>query len=117
MKILLLDSNLFGATRVQSNLAHNNHEVVLRGQIEGGDFDCVIWNFGNPSWMPDTIPAAIEEARARFPGAKLLGFCGHREVEKWRAAQSAGIKMASNDAMMSDANAALQESPAPEPQA
>ncbi len=107
MKILLLDQNLFGATRVESNLAHNGHEVALRSALEDGDFGCIVWNFGNPSWTPDTIPAAIEEARSRFPGAKLLGFCGHREVEKWRAAQGAGIKMASNDAMMSDANAVV----------
>lgn len=106
MKILLLDQNLFGATRVESNLRHN-HQVVLRNQIEEGDFDCLIWNFGNPSWTMDTIPAAIEDARSRFPGAQLLGFCGHREVDKWRAAQNAGIKMASNDAMMSDANAVV----------
>ena len=110
MKILLLDQNLFGASRVESNLRHNGHEVRTRGQIEDGDFECLIWNFGNPSWTPDAIPAAVENARSRFPSAKLLGFCGHREVEKWRAAQGAGIKMASNDAMLSDANAVLNKS-------
>ena len=107
MKILLLDQNLFGATRVESNLTQSGHEVVLSSRLEDGDFDCLVWNLGNPSWTPHNIAAAVEEAKLRFPGARLLGFCGHREVDKWRAAQSAGIKMVSNDAMMSNAGAAV----------
>jgi hypothetical protein len=109
MKILLLDQNLFGATRVESNLVHNGHKVVVCSQLEEGDFDCVIWNFGNPNWTTDNIIPAVEEARNQFPDAKLLGFCGHREVDKWKTAQSAGIRMASNDAIMSDANAQLDK--------
>jgi hypothetical protein len=107
MKILLLDRNLFGASRVESNLRQNGHEVATRGQLEDGDFDCLVLNIGNPSWTPENIPSGVENARTRFPDAKLVGFCGHREVGKWRAAQGAGLQMASNDAMMSDANAVV----------
>ena len=109
MNILLLDQNLFGASRVESNLRQNGHEVVKRNQLEDGDFECVLINLGNPSWTPEGIPAAVENVKTRFPGANLVGFCGHREVEKWRAAQSAGLRMASNDAMMSDANAVVEK--------
>lgn len=109
MRILLLDQNLFGATRVESNLKHHGHTVVVSSSLEAGDYDCILWNFGNPKWTPDNIIPAVEETRNQFPEAKLLGFCGHREVEKWKTAQSAGVRMASNDAIMSDAGAQLDK--------
>ncbi|RYX82702.1 hypothetical protein EON83_17955 [bacterium] len=109
MKILLLDQNLFGATRVESNLTRSGHQVLLRSQPEAGDFDCIVWNFGNPKWTTENIAPAVEEAKAQFPDAKLLGFCGHREVEKWKAALSAGVRMSSNDNMMSDANSQVEK--------
>lgn len=109
MKILLLDQNLFGATRVESNLVRSGHTVVVCSTLEEGDYECLIWNFGNPKWTPDNIIPAVEEARAQFPDAKFLGFCGHREVDKWRVAQRAGVRMASNDATMSDANSQLEK--------
>ncbi len=109
MKILLLDQNLFGATRVESNLVHHGHTVVVCSGLENGDYDCLLWNFGNPKWTTDNIIPAVEEAKSQLPDAKLLGFCGHREVEKWKVAQSVGVRMASNDAMMSDAGAQLEK--------
>ncbi|BCM90935.1 hypothetical protein IAD21_02798 [Abditibacteriota bacterium] len=109
MKILLLDQNLFGATRVESNLTHHGHAVVVCSQLEDGDFDSIIWNFGNPKWTLDNIIPAVKEARSQFPDARLLGFCGHREVDKWKVAQSAGVRVVSNDAMLSDAGAQLEK--------
>lgn len=87
---LLLDDNLMSAVRVQSQLQRAGYRVsTVRAIAPSNDApDIVLINLGSRSL--DGI-AQIELGRAAFPAARLLGFCGHTEVELRKAAKAAGI--------------------------
>ena len=101
MKALLLDDNLMSATRVERGLLAANWSVVTaRRAPDDGEFELVIFNLGSRSL--DGL-GQIETWRARFADAKIWAFCGHREVELWRAAKAAGVdKIVTNEVAMSE---------------
>ena len=50
----------------------------------------------------------LDECRARFPAARLLGFCGHLEVEIRREAKARGVhKLLTNEQAMAELAAVL----------
>ena len=100
MNILLLDDNLMSAMRIENNLRAAGH-TVKSGRLapESGEFDFVVFNLGSRSL--DGL-AQIAMLRERFGAAKIWAFCGHREVELWRAARAAGVdKILTNEVAMS----------------
>lgn len=100
LQILLLDDNLMSATRVENGLRSGGNAVKLARRVpENGAFDLVVLNFGSRSLGALELLPTLRE---RFAGAEIWGFCGHREVEIWRAAQNAGVKMISNERAMSE---------------
>lgn len=101
MKILLLDDNLMSSMRVESNLRNNGHEVKMARRIapDVSEIEAVVINLGSRSMGGAEL---LNEAKERFPEAKLYGFCGHREVEIWKAGQQKGAKMISNENAMSE---------------
>lgn len=110
MKILLLDDNLMSSMRVESNLRNGGHEVKLARRIapELEDIEVVIVNVGSRSMNGMEL---LDEAQTRFPEARLYGFCGHREVEIWKAAQSKGAKMITNENAMSEISGIVERPP------
>ena len=101
MNILLLDDNLMSALRIENNLRAAGHTVKTARQTpDEGEFDLLIFNLGSRSL--DGLKH-IENWRTRFEGAKIWAFCGHREVELWRAARDAGVeKILTNEVAMSE---------------
>ena len=101
MNALLLDDNLMSATRVERGLRAANWNVTAaRRAPDEGEFDLVLFNLGSRSL--DGL-SQIASWRARFPAAKIWAFCGHREVELWRAAKAAGVdKILTNEVAMSE---------------
>jgi len=50
----------------------------------------------------------LNECRARFPAARIVGFCGHLEIEIRREAKARGIdKLLTNEMVMSELGKAL----------
>jgi len=99
--ILLLDDNLMSATRVENQLRASGASVKLARQLPTeGDWKLIVVNLGSRSLGGMTL---LPEVQTRFPNAAIWGFAGHREVEIWRSAKTAGVtKMVSNEAAMSE---------------
>lgn len=99
MKILLLDDNLMSSLKVEGALrAAGHHVVTARKMPQDSDFERVIFNLGSRSLGSLEM---VAELRKTLPAAQLWGFCGHREVELWRAARAAGVtKIVTNEAAM-----------------
>lgn len=101
MKALLLDDNLMSTMRVENGLRAASWQVTTarRAPVEG-EFDLILFNLGSRSL--DGL-SQIETWRERFPAAKIWAFCGHREVDLWRAAKAAGVeKIVTNEVAMSE---------------
>lgn len=87
--IVLLDDNLFTSARVSSALRARARQVLVAKKIEAvAACDIALINLGSRSLGG---VALIEPLRAKFPQAKVFGFCGHLETEIRRAARAAGI--------------------------
>jgi DNA-binding NtrC family response regulator len=99
--VLLLDDNLMSATRVENQLRASGASVKLARQLPAeGEWTLVVLNLGSRSLNG---LALVPDIQNRFPVAAIWGFAGHREVEIWRAAKTAGVtKMVSNEAAMSE---------------
>ena len=101
MNILLLDDNLMSALRIENNLRAGGHSVKTARQTPAqGEFELIVFNLGSRSL--DGL-GQIATLRERFATAKIWAFCGHREVELWRAARAAGVdKILTNEVAMSE---------------
>ncbi len=101
MNILLLDDNLMSVLRLENNLRAAGHEVKTARQAPAqGEFDVVVFNLGSRSLDGLNQMASW---RARFADAKIWAFCGHREVELWRAAREAGVeRILTNEVAMTE---------------
>ncbi len=87
--IVLLDDNLFTSARLASALRASGRQVLVARSIEPlQECDTVLINLGSRTLKGVSL---IEPLRARFPQAKVLGFCGHLETEIRQAARAAGI--------------------------
>ena len=100
MNILLLDDNLMSAARIENHLRAANHQVkTARHAPAEGEFGLILFNLGSRSL--DGLSQVVT-LRERFADAQIWAFCGHREVELWRAARSAGVdKILTNEVAMS----------------
>ena len=88
---LLMDDNLMSAVRVQGQLEHAGYRVkIIRALPTEADTapEIILINLGSRSLKG---VAQIETSREKFPDAKVLGFCGHTEIEIRKAAKAAGI--------------------------
>jgi len=98
MQALLLDDNLMSSGRIERQLQALEYSVTTARRIpaEGEEPpQLVLINLGS---RPLNGVALIEELRRRFPDARIVGFCGHLEVEIRQAAKQAGIdKLLTND--------------------
>ncbi|HEX8832560.1 MAG TPA: response regulator [Abditibacteriaceae bacterium] len=94
--VLLLDDNLMSAPRLQSQLELSGYLVQTATSIpQRTDPQLVIINLGSRRLNG---VAQIGVCRERFPTARVVGFCGHLEVEIRRMAKDAGIdKILTND--------------------
>ena len=87
---LLLDDNLMSAVRVEGQLERAGFLVHTKGVLpsSGETPDLILINLGSRSLNG---VAKIETCRAQFPDSKILGFCGHTEIEIRKAAKAARI--------------------------
>ena len=88
---LLLDDNLMSAVRVQGQLEAAGFRVRLARVLPAKEVEApeiVLINLGSRSLEG---VAQIEICRARFPAARVLGFCGHTEIEIRQSAKAEGI--------------------------
>lgn len=102
--VLLLDDNLMTTARVRSQLEKVNYRVQMARRLpeNGPDTatvlnppDLVIINLGSRSI--DGI-ALIKSCLQQYPKARVVGFCGHAEIEIRRAAKQAGLsRILTND--------------------
>ena len=87
--IVLLDDNLFTSARVASALRARGRQVLVARGVEAvAACEIALINLGSRTLNGIEL---IEPLRARFPAARIFGFCGHLEVEIRRAARAAGI--------------------------
>jgi DNA-binding NarL/FixJ family response regulator len=113
---LLLDDNLMTAARVRSQLEKVGYRVqVTRRLPENAPEDpaditsspqLVILNLGSRTlWGIVLIKTCLQ----LFPAARVIGFCGHAEVEIRRAAKQAGLsRILTNDEALQDLAKALK---------
>lgn len=101
MNVLLLDDNLMSAMRIENNLRTAGHTVkAARTAPAEGDYELLVFNLGSRSL--DGL-SHLESWRTRFANAKIWAFCGHREVELWRAARGAGVdRILTNEVAMTE---------------
>lgn len=87
--IVLLDDNLFTSARVSSALRARGRQVLVAKRIEViAACDIALINLGSRTLGGVEL---VEPLRQKFPGARILGFCGHLEIEIRREAKAAGI--------------------------
>lgn len=105
---LLLDDNLMSSLRIAAALQQMNYRVLVASNIPE-DVDVpqlILLQLG--SRRLDGI-ALIAPLKEKFPDARLVGFCGHREVEIRRAAKAAGLnRILTNDEALLDLSKALR---------
>ena len=108
MNILLLDDNLMSALRIENNLRAAGHTAQTARQAPAqGEFDLIIFNLGSRSL--DGLNQ-LDSWRARFADAPVWAFCGHREVELWRAAREKGVqRILTNEVAMSEIGSEIAE--------
>lgn len=94
---LLLDDNLMSSSRIAATLQQMNYRVLVASKLpETADVpQLIILQLG--SRRLDGI-ALIAPFKEKFPNARLVGFCGHREIAIRRAAKAAGLgRVLTND--------------------
>jgi len=98
VQAILLDDNLMSTMRIEPQLRAMGYTVrTLRKLPAEGDEapELVIINLGSRSL--NGVPF-IESLREFYPETRIVGFCGHLEVEIRQAAKAAGIdKLLTND--------------------
>lgn len=111
MQALLLDDNLMSAMRIEPQLRALNYQVRTARKIPAGGTEeneapqLVLINLGSRPLNGVTL---IEELRRQYPQARIVGFCGHLEVEIRQAAKQAGIdKLLTNDQAFSQLQQSL----------
>jgi DNA-binding response OmpR family regulator len=98
---LLLDDNLMSSSRVASSLSRLGYEVrTARHILTEQTPQLVVINLGSRGL---DFAQLISNCRERFASARVIGFCGHREVEIRRAAKNAGIEtILTNDQVLTE---------------
>ncbi|HEX8552231.1 MAG TPA: response regulator [Abditibacteriaceae bacterium] len=105
MNALILDDNLMSAMRLDAQLSRGGYTTKTSRDLTDGEFDLVLINIGSRNLDG---PSLVQEARERIPAARVVGFCGHLEVEIRRAAKAANIdKILTNDQALSNLIASL----------
>jgi CheY-like chemotaxis protein len=109
---LLLDDNLMSAVRVQRQLQEAGYRVIVartvpqpaeaptgRRLTDSADPVVVLINLGSRS-MDGVL--LIGACRERYQNTRVIGFCGHLEVDIRRAAKAEGIdKILTNEQVLS----------------
>ena len=91
---LLMDDNLMSATRIEGQLRRMEHQVrsartLAEARPTGGELpQLILINLGSRSLNGVELIGAL---RGHYPQARIVGFCGHLEVDIRRAAKAAGI--------------------------
>lgn len=90
---LLIDDNLMSAVRVRGQLEAAGYNVWSSGVLPPQDAgkpapELVLINLGSRTMNG---PELVTASKAQFPEARVLGYCGHTEIEIRRAAKAAGV--------------------------
>jgi CheY-like chemotaxis protein len=98
---LLLDDNLMSAVRVQRQLQESGYGVTTartvpssdeiatgRRLVDSAQPALILINLGSRSLQGVTL---IRACRERYSTSRIIGFCGHLEIDIRRAAKAAGI--------------------------
>jgi DNA-binding NarL/FixJ family response regulator len=103
---LLLDDNLMSAVRVPAQLERMGYRVQIGRNVPDAEGlkentpELIVINLGSRGMNSVEF---IGVCRERFPNARVVGFCGHLEVEIRRAAKAAAIdKILTNDQAYSE---------------
>ncbi|MBV9864397.1 MAG: hypothetical protein JO316_03555 [Abitibacteriaceae bacterium] len=104
---LLLDDNLMSTMRIEPQLRKMNYRVQTGRAVPETESDSaatqpalVLINLGSRNLNGVSL---VQTCRERFLQARIIGFCGHLEVEIRRAAKAAGIdKILTNDQALSN---------------
>jgi DNA-binding NarL/FixJ family response regulator len=87
---LLFDDNLMTTARVRSQLQVVDYQVqVLRQLPDDAEAQLIIINLGSRSLGGTEL---IKSCLQQFPDGRVIGFCGHAEIEIRQAAKQAGLK-------------------------
>lgn len=103
---LLIDDNLMSSVKVQTQLEQMNYGVHTSKIVP----DTNSWPSGNPELILINLGSRSLEAASLiplcqtvYPNARIVGFCGHREVDIRMEAKAAGIaKILTNEQVMQE---------------
>lgn len=103
---LLLDDNLMTSGRIASQLQHAGYHASTLSRLPdkkiGTEPAVVLINLSSRQFGNGSV---ITKCREKFPEARIVGFCGHLEVELRRTAKAAGIdKLLTNEQVLSQLN-------------
>ena len=91
---LLIDDNLMSAMRVAAQLERGGYVVQTAREWKSGEWNLVVINLGSRNLDGASLVQAARESSS----ARVVGFCGHLEIEIRRAAKAANIdKILTND--------------------
>jgi CheY-like chemotaxis protein len=106
MLALLVDDNLMSRVRIEAQLRKLGYAVDVIGTSAAltslGEVSpqLIVVNLGS---RPLNGVSHLESLRTKYPEARLVGFCGHLEVDIRRAAKAAGIdKLLTNEQALSN---------------
>lgn len=104
---LLLDDNLMSSSRIAAALRQMNYRVLVASKLPATEEapQLILLQLGSRRLDGVALIASLKE---KFPDARLVGFCGHREIEIRRAAKAAGLsRILTNDQALLDLPNAL----------
>ena len=100
LSALLIDDNLMSSMRIQSQLRALNYDVKIARILTD---DCapqlVLVNIGSRGF--DGVELS-KSAMEKWPQSRVIGFCGHKEIEIRQRAKAIGMKriLTNDEALM-----------------
>lgn len=101
--VLLLDDNLMTTARIRSQMEKVGYRVKIARCLPekiDDELELVIINLGSRTLQGNAL---IQTVMQQFPKSRVIGFCGHAEVQIRQQAKQAGLsRILTNDEALQD---------------
>ena len=90
-RVVMLSGDLMFGSRVKSAAERAGRTFALGGKLPAGDLNDVGWVVLDLSTRSGLLPDVVQQCYQRCPGANLVAYGPHVQVEKLKAAREAGV--------------------------
>ena len=91
--VLMLSGDLMFSSRVKAAVQRAGKEFQLSGSLPDGDLESLAFVIVDLSTRSGVLDGIGEQCAARCPGAKLIAYGPHVQVDSLEAARQAGIQI------------------------